>query len=142
MYSESISELDVNPNVAKLLFQSFQRSIHLPLSFTKATQVIVQTDVRLAATAHDCFTVANLAEKRSCPEITAGARDVNTLAVEIDCHFDLLFLTAGVRRKVMSMLTHSRSCTSYRRAGCAGKAPESATAALRMLASRLVSSER
>jgi len=91
MYSESISELDLDRNIAELRFQFFQRFVHLSLSLAKTAQVIVQPNVRLAATAHDCFTVANLPDKWSCPEIAARAMDVNALAVEIECHFDTPF---------------------------------------------------
>src|SRR6266699_479667 len=86
MYSESISELEVNRDVAELLFQLFQRSIVVPLCFAKAAHVVIQTDVRLTTTAYDCFPMTDLAEKRSCPEIAARAMDVNTLAVEIESH--------------------------------------------------------
>jgi hypothetical protein len=81
-----------------LLFQFFQSFVHLPLSFAKASQMVIQADVRLATTTHDGFTVTNLAEKWPCPEIAAWAMDVNVLTVEIKCHFGLPFWTAGMTR--------------------------------------------
>jgi hypothetical protein len=81
-----MSETNVDGYIAKLRFEFFQSLIQLALRFAKTDQVIVQANVRLATSTHDCFTVTNLAQKRSCPEIAAWAKDVNALSVEIDRH--------------------------------------------------------
>jgi hypothetical protein len=69
-----------------LRFQFLQRSIQLSLRFAEASQMVIQADVCFASTAHDCFAVTNLAQKRSRPKMAARAVNVNSFSVEIDCH--------------------------------------------------------
>ena len=114
MYSESISEFYVDREVAYLRFQFFQCPIHLPLSFAEAAQMVIQADVCLASTAHDCFAVTNLTEKRARPEIAARAVNVNPFTVEIYCH-GLHRLIHAAYNSDCSWLTALRSWSEPRR---------------------------
>jgi hypothetical protein len=86
IYSESISEVYFDCHTAELVFEFVQGSVYLALRFAKATQMIIQSDVRLTTAANNCVTMANLPQEWSCPKIAAWAMDINALSVEIDCH--------------------------------------------------------